>query len=566
MTKNVSIHFKCEGCMHSMVMKKSTEEITLAMVEERIYKKLALDESKVKLQLSYNPLLVGCEDISIIKDDEELYVFLTSIDHQNRSCILFVEVITNSGLPEQQSKAVKSSFGKNYDKLSDGEVGPNAITLYVGKEQQKEQIELIEEDDGDEKSKEGGSVSSDEATKEVGIVAIDEGMDRLDMGDEYVEPRPIVQPVQAKDPWEDGLGLSLLQEFPNKKKLLDVVGKGAFVNNFGFVNKKSDPGRLVLTCTKAGCKWRIRGSRVAKTEIFAIKRYNKMHTCSRASQSRSNSNIIRHDTPELVAGLLQEICPGKMETPCPKVIMDLVLTKLGVSVSYSTALRGKNKAVENLRGSPVESYKMLYCYLHMLEKVNLGTVTRVKLDENEKFKYLFIALGATVEGFQEMRKVLIMDATFIKNGYGGVLVFASAQDPNRHIYPIAFGVLDGENDASWIWFLEMLKTVVRDSSAIVFMTDRNQSIIKAVGMVYPRAHHGYCVWHLSQNVKGHASNVNRDIVAFKFIQCSKHHTEVDFKADYETFEIRYPSVAEYVKRTCPKENGQGIAFREKDTT
>ena len=92
---------------------------------------------------------------------------------------------------------------------------------------------------------------------------------------------------------------------------------------------------------------------------------------------------------------------------------------------------------------------MLYSYLYMLEQVNPGTKTRVKLDATNKFKYLFIALGACIEGFAVMRKVILVDATFLKNRYGGVLVFAKAQDPNYHHYPLVIGVLDGENNASW---------------------------------------------------------------------------------------------------------------------
>ena len=80
--------------------------------------------------------------------------------------------------------------------------------------------------------------------------------------------------------------------------------------------------------------------------------------------------------------------------------------------------------------------------------MNPGTKTCVKLDEGSKFKYLFVALGPCIEGFAVMRKVIVVDATWLKNRYGGVLVFAKAQDPNRHAYPLAFAVLDRENDVS----------------------------------------------------------------------------------------------------------------------
>ncbi|XP_010468591.1 PREDICTED: uncharacterized protein LOC104748685 [Camelina sativa] len=302
------------------------------------------------------------------------------------------------------------------------EVGSNAITLYV----EKEQVEPIKEVDGS-KSKPDGIVSCDEG--------VDNGIVRSDMGDEYVEPPPVVEASQYVEPWEDGLGLSLRQEFPNKKALQDVVNKGTFVLSFGFVIKKSDLVRLVLRCTKDLCKWGLRAARVRNTDNFSIRRYTKMHTCSRASQIRTNSIVKRHGTPELVAALLHDHFPGKMETPTPKMTMDLVKTKLGVNISYSTTLRGKNQAITDLRGSSEDSYKMLYCYLHMLEKVNEGIITRVELDEKERFKYLFIYLGASIEGFQVMRKVIIVDATWLKNGYGGVLIFASTQDPNHHHYP-----------------------------------------------------------------------------------------------------------------------------------
>ena len=67
----------------------------------------------------------------------------------------------------------------------------------------------------------------------------------------------------------------------------------------------------------------------------------------------------------------------------------------------------------------------------------------------KRFKYLFVALGASIEGFEYMRKVITVDATFLKTVEGGVLIIAMAQDPNRHHYPIAFSVVDGEKNARW---------------------------------------------------------------------------------------------------------------------
>ncbi|XP_023644236.1 uncharacterized protein LOC111832131 [Capsella rubella] len=373
MIERVSIYFKCEGRM--------------------INKKVGFVESHVKLELSYYPLVAESNEREkcTIYDDEDLDVYLTSFDTEKRRCVLIVDVTKVSEQPEQviedddddDDEAVRvdqSSVGMNYQNQHTRDDEANAIVPYEEKDKGK------------------------------GVEGDSETLGREE-GDEYVEQPPIVTPSQFIDPWEDGLTLRKFDEVPNKKALQEVVDRASFANCFRFKIVKSDKDRYVLKCSKEGCSWGLRATSVPHTEIFSIRRHNNMHSCSRASKSSSNSN--RRGTPELVASLLHNDYPGQMETPRPKIIMELVKTKLGLSVSYSTALRGKDKAVSNLRGTAEESYKMLPCYLHMLEKVNQGTRTYLHLDENKKFMYLFIALGVSIEGFQVMRKVISIYATFL---------------------------------------------------------------------------------------------------------------------------------------------------------
>jgi len=107
--------------------------------------------------------------------------------------------------------------------------------------------------------------------------------------------------------------------------------------------------------------------------------------------------------------------------------------------------------------------------------------------------YSLLWVLASIEGFKAKRKIVIVDATFLKTVYGGQLVFTTAQDPNHHNYIIVFTVIDRENDASWSWFFNKLKTIIPDEPSLVFMRNRHQSIIKLVMQVFPNARHGYCV-------------------------------------------------------------------------
>nr|VDD23267.1 unnamed protein product [Brassica oleracea] len=138
MSKNVITHFKCEGNMYCLVLKHDTEEISLSMVEAHVCKKLRVSESNVKLKLSDTPLLLGCDEKCAVCDDEDLCGYLLSLDKENRRCILFVEVIKRSKLPEKLSRAGKrSSLGMNYEvwHSNEDEIGDKAITLYGGDNQ-----------------------------------------------------------------------------------------------------------------------------------------------------------------------------------------------------------------------------------------------------------------------------------------------------------------------------------------------------------------------------------------------------------------------------------------------
>lgn len=60
---------------------------------------------------------------------------------------------------------------------------------------------------------------------------------------------------------------------------------------------------------------------------------------------------------------------------------------------------------------------------------------------------------------------------------------ACAQDGNYQIFPLAYGVVDSENDESWEWFMKQLSTFVVNSEQLVFVSDRHGSIYTAISKV-----------------------------------------------------------------------------------
>lgn len=136
----------------------------------------------------------------------------------------------------------------------------------------------------------------------------------------------------------------------------------------------------------------------------------------------------------------------------------------------------------------------------MISRANPGTKTRLEVDANQRFKYLFLAFSASINGFPYMRKVVVVDGTFLQGKYKGTLLTATAQDGNFQIFPIAFAVVDTENDESWEWFFKQLNCVIPDDEGLAIISDRHQSIGKAISTVYPKSSRGICTYHLYKNI------------------------------------------------------------------
>ena len=129
----------------------------------------------------------------------------------------------------------------------------------------------------------------------------------------------------------------------------------------------------------------------------------------------------------------------------------------------------------------------------MLEKANLGTVTRIEVDGESRFKYFFLTFGASIRGFNYMRKVIGINETFLKGSHKVVLLVATTQDRNSKCYPIAWSIVDSKNEDSWTWFLTRLKEVIGDTDELVFISDKAKSIKNVVSTVFNNAQHGACV-------------------------------------------------------------------------
>lgn len=133
-----------------------------------------------------------------------------------------------------------------------------------------------------------------------------------------------------------------------------------------------------------------------------------------------------------------------------------------------------------LRGDPTDSFNKIPEFFYILQQTNLGTVTGLQIDGHSRFKYCFMALGASIRGLKHCRPVVVVDETYLNGHYGRTLFTACIQDANNSVFVLAFRIGDNENDRSWSWFFGQLKKAYGDREGLCFVSDRHNSIRKAI--------------------------------------------------------------------------------------
>lgn len=312
----------------------------------------------------------------------------------------------------------------------------------------------------------------------------------------------------------------------------------AYKMNFEFKFKKSQADRVSVVCDADNCTWSLYATKFKNSSYFRVRRYHKIHTCSRDSTSASKH---KHITSRIIEECLknkQNSAGGIYKT---KDIIEEIQKDLGITISYHLARSARERAVASILGSAEESYASLPSYCAELEKSNPGTVTCISTDASDNFKYFFMLIGACLRGFlSSVRPVISVGGTDWKAKYRGTLFFATCKDGNDQLFPLAFGIGDLENDASWHWFLSKLRTVIGDVADLVIISSPNASIEKGVRTVFPEAVHGGCLYHIGRYVK---KNCKNDILNQMFHDAAKCYRMSDFNHIFHQIRQIFPDIA-----------------------
>ena len=307
---------------------------------------------------------------------------------------------------------------------------------------------------------------------------------------------------------DDGKGIYQGKVYASKEDCQIGFAIYAIKNQFHFKQTRTKWNYFVLSCSDEKCDWRILATVMNGTGYYEIKKAQLQHTCSVDTRRQ----YMKKATSKVIASVFKAKYSEASAGPVPMDLQQLVLEDLRVSASYKKCWRARESAITDVGGSDEESYSNLAEYLHLLKLTNPGTITHIETEPDiederkERFLYMFLAFGASIQVFKHLRRVLVVDGTHLKGKYKGVLLTASGQDANFQVYPLAFAVVDSENDDAWTWFFTKLERIIADSNTLTILSYRHESIKVGVKKVFPQAHHGACIIHLCRNIQARFKN------------------------------------------------------------
>ncbi|KAK6793887.1 hypothetical protein RDI58_007340 [Solanum bulbocastanum] len=184
----------------------------------------------------------------------------------------------------------------------------------------------------------------------------------------------------------------------------------------------------------------------------------KRHSILKHFQFKTRrSSSIRQATKSVVGSIIVGNCAEPDVIYTLKDIQHDMLAEYGVRLTYMQAWRAKEAAFELVRGDPIQSYAKLPSYFHILEATYPSSHIRLHKSEDDRFLYSFVALFTSIKGWEYCRPIVVVDGTFIKGACKGTLLTANTLDVAGSILPLAYAIVDSENDASWRWFFEQFR-------------------------------------------------------------------------------------------------------------
>lgn len=340
------------------------------------------------------------------------------------------------------------------------------------------------------------------------------------------------------------------QEFPDVKAFRNAIKEAAIAQHFELRTIKSDLIRYFAKCASDGCPWRIRAVKLPNAPTFTIRSIDGTHTCGR------NANNGHHQASvDWIVSFIEERLRDNINYK-PKDILHDIHKQYGITIPYKQAWRAKERGLAAIYGSSEEGYYLLPSYCEQIKKTNPGSVAEVfTTGADSRFQRLFVSFNASIYGFVSgCLPVVGLGGIQLKSKYLSTLLSATSFDADGGLFPLAFGVVDVENDDSWTWFLSELHQILEVNTEcmpeFIFLSDGQKGIMDAVRRKFPTSSHAFCMRHLTESIGKEFKNSRLVQLLWKAAYAT---TAIAFKEKMTEIEEVSPEAAKWLQQFHPSQ-------------
>lgn len=340
------------------------------------------------------------------------------------------------------------------------------------------------------------------------------------------------------------------QEFPDVKSFRNAIKEAAIAQHFELRIIKSDLIRYFAKCAAEGCPWRIRAVKLPNAPTFTIRSLEGIHTCGRNAQNGHHQASV-----DWIVSFIEERLRDNINYK-PKDILHDIHKQYGITIPYKQAWRAKERGLAAIYGSSEEGYCLLPSYCEQIRKTNPGSIAEVfTVGADNRFQRLFVSFYASIYGFLNGCLPIVGLGTIqLKSKYLGTLLSATSFDADGGLFPLAFGVVDVENDESWMWFLsELHKALEMNSENILqltFLSNGQKGIVDAVRRKFPNSCHAFCMRFLSESIGREFKNSRLVHLLWKAAYAT---TSIVFKQKMAEIEEVSPEAAKWMQQFPPSQ-------------
>ncbi|KAG7560858.1 Zinc finger SWIM-type [Arabidopsis thaliana x Arabidopsis arenosa] len=256
------------------------------------------------------------------------------------------------------------------------------------------------------------------------------------------------------------------------------------------------------------CPWRVYCSYEKKKHKMQIRVYINEHSCVRSGYTKM---LKRSSIAELFEERLRlnpKLTKYEMVAEIKREYR-LEVTPDQCAKAKTKVLRARNASHET-HFARIWDYQAEVCHRNPGTEFEIETIAGAFIGSKQKFFRLYICFKSQKDSWkQHCRPVIGIDGAFLKWDIKGHLLAAVGRDGDNRIVPLAWAVVEIENDDNWDWFLRKLSSSLGlcEMANLAILSDKQSGLVKAIHTILPQAEHRQCSKHIMDNWKRDSHDV-----------------------------------------------------------